>query len=63
MSPKGKTILIDGGEANQNILLPYLLARKIKTIDFLIISHFDSDHIRRFIRSNGDTSSQTNNYW
>lgn len=37
--------MIDGGEPEQNILIPYLLARKIKTIDYLIISHFDSDHV------------------
>ena len=45
VSPKGKTILIDGGEEDQNVLIPYLLARKIKTIDYLIISHFDLDHV------------------
>ena len=44
ISPKGKKILIDGGEADQNILIPYLLARKIKTLDYVIVSHFDSDH-------------------
>jgi len=40
---KGKTILIDGGEDN-DILLPYLLDKKIRQIDYIIISHFDSDH-------------------
>ena len=25
-------------------MVPYLLARKIKTIDYIIVSHFDSDH-------------------
>ena len=44
ISPKGKKILIDGGEEDQNILIPYLLARKIKKLDYIIISHFDSDH-------------------
>lgn len=44
VTPKGKKILIDGGETNQNILVPYLLARKIKTLDYVVISHFDSDH-------------------
>ena len=44
VTPKGKKILIDGGEAEQNILVPYLLARKIKTIDYVLVSHFDSDH-------------------
>ena len=40
---KDKTILIDGGEDN-NILLPYLLDIGIRKIDYIIISHFDSDH-------------------
>lgn len=44
ITPKGKKILIDGGETDQNILIPYLLARKIKTLDYVIVSHFDSDH-------------------
>lgn len=44
VTPKGNKILIDGGEPEQNILVPYLLARKIKTIDYVIVSHFDSDH-------------------
>ena len=43
MSPSGKNILVDTGE-EENIILEYLLDRKIKTIDYLIISHFDSDH-------------------
>ncbi len=40
----GKKILIDGGEPEQNILVPYLLARKIRRLDYVIVSHFDSDH-------------------
>lgn len=44
ITPKGRKILIDGGEAEQNILIPYLLARKVKTLDYVIVSHFDSDH-------------------
>lgn len=44
ITPHGRKILIDGGEAEKNILVPYLLARKIKTLDYVIISHFDSDH-------------------
>lgn len=49
---EGKNILIDGGgsefgsfDVGENILLPYLLDRRITTIDYLMISHFDSDHI------------------
>ena len=37
-------ILIDGGEGDNDIVLPYLLDRRITKIDYLIISHFDSDH-------------------
>ena len=51
-TPTGKNILIDGG-GNQNpdkydvgekVLLPYLLDRRIRKIDYIIISHFDADH-------------------
>ena len=48
----GKNIIIDGGEGNtekydygENVVLPYLLDREVKKIDYLIISHADSDHI------------------
>lgn len=48
----GKRILIDGGGATASnnfdvgnkTLLPYLLDRKIRTLDYIIVSHFDSDH-------------------
>ena len=49
---EGKNILIDGGgsefgnfDVGESILLPYLLDRRITAIDYLMISHFDSDHI------------------
>ncbi len=52
-TPENKNILIDGGgsefgnfDVGEKTLLPYLLARRITTIDYMIISHFDSDHIR-----------------
>ena len=50
-TPKGRTILIDGGgsenyKIGENILIPYLLNKKINKIDYLIISHFDTDHVR-----------------
>lgn len=48
ITPNDKKILIDGGEDN-NILVPYLLDRRIKNIDYVFISHFDSDHVGRFI--------------
>lgn len=53
ISYNGKNIIIDGGgstdknnNVGKNTLLPYLLDRKIKQIDYLIISHFDSDHVQ-----------------
>lgn len=46
-----KRILIDGGgsensdyDVGKNVLVPYLLDRKITVIDYMFISHFDSDH-------------------
>jgi len=44
VTPKGQNILIDGGE-EEDILLPYLLDRNIKKLDYILISHFDSDHV------------------
>lgn len=49
VTPKNKKILIDGGEGKTNILLPYLLDRRINRIDYIIISHFDSDHCNGLI--------------
>lgn len=45
----GKNIIIDGGnnqkyDYGKNVVVPYLLDRKIKKIDYLMVSHFDSDH-------------------
>ena len=50
VTPNNKKILIDGGgsenyDVGKNVLVPYLLARKIKSLDYAIISHFDTDHI------------------
>lgn len=45
VTPKNKKILIDGGEGKTDLLFSYLLDRRIKTIDYLIISHFDNDHV------------------
>lgn len=52
-TPKGKKILIDGGgsrdEESFNIgkqtLIPYLLNKGITKLDYILISHFDSDHV------------------
>lgn len=47
-----KNVLIDGGgsefgsfDVGESTLLPYLLDRGITKIDYMMISHFDSDHI------------------
>lgn len=48
-----KKILIDGGgsefgstfDVGEKTLLPYLLKKKIYKLDYVIISHFDSDHV------------------
>lgn len=52
-TPYRKNILIDGGgsefgnyDVGENILLPYLLDRRITKLDYIIISHFDSDHVK-----------------
>ncbi len=46
--------LIDGGGNNnfstgENIILPYLKSKGIQTIDFVFVSHNDSDHIKGII--------------
>lgn len=53
VTPKNKTILIDGGgsetsdfDVGKNTLLPYILDRGLNKIDTIIISHFDKDHCR-----------------
>ena len=52
-TPKGKKILIDSGgsesyDVGKNVLLPYLLDRGVTKIDYIIISHFDTDHYKGF---------------
>ncbi|MGM0445093.1 MAG: DNA internalization-related competence protein ComEC/Rec2 [Bacillota bacterium] len=44
--PNDKNILVDTGSINsvQNIVVPFLLSKRIRYLDYLIISHFDSDH-------------------
>ena len=51
-TPGNKTILIDGGgtefgdfDVGKNTLLPYILDRGYTSLDYVIISHFDTDHI------------------
>lgn len=50
-TPSQKTILIDGGgsetgsfDVGEKTLLPYLLDKGILKIDYMLITHFDSDH-------------------
>ncbi len=44
-TPLGKNILVDGGdEKSDNIVSNYLKKNKVKVIDILIATHFDSDH-------------------
>ena len=52
ITPQNKKILIDGGgstysnfDVGNQTLLPYLLNRRIKKLDIIIISHFDQDHV------------------
>ncbi|MBR3134186.1 MAG: DNA internalization-related competence protein ComEC/Rec2 [Clostridia bacterium] len=49
---KNKIVLIDGGgssnseyEIGKNIVIPSLLDKKIKKINYIIVSHFDTDHV------------------
>ena len=52
-TPKGKNILIDGGgsrdeaafDVGRQTLIPYLLNKGITKLDYILISHFDSDHV------------------
>ncbi|MBR3002412.1 MAG: ComEC/Rec2 family competence protein [Clostridia bacterium] len=52
-TPGNKTILIDGGgseigsfDVGKSTLIPYILDRGYTKIDYIIISHFDTDHVR-----------------
>ena len=47
-TPKGKTIMVDTGEQD-NTIVEYLLDRGIRKIDYLMISHFDTDHCGKTI--------------
>ena len=53
VTPYNNTILIDGGGSEsknynigKNTLLPYILDKGYTKIDYIIISHFDQDHVR-----------------
>ena len=52
----GKSILVDAGgskdeksfDVGKNTVFPYLLDRGIVSLDYVIVSHFDSDHCQGF---------------
>lgn len=49
-SPSGKTFLCDGGSTSVKSvgsyrILPFLKAEGVKTLDYMLISHMDQDHI------------------
>ena len=53
VTPQKKTFLIDGGgsknsnfDVGKQTLLPYLLNKGITTIDYMMPSHFDEDHVQ-----------------
>ena len=55
ITPTNKKILIDSGgsetgnfDVGKNTLVPYLLDREIISLDYICISHFDSDHCAGF---------------
>ncbi len=70
VTPNNKTILIDGGGSSSNefdlgksTLLPYILDRGYTKIDTVFISHFDQDHVRRFVIYNAKYNRQTYSNW
>lgn len=53
ITPMNKKILIDSGgsenyDVGKNILFPYLLDKGVTQIDYIMISHFDTDHCKGF---------------
>ena len=53
VTPTHQTMLVDSGgndnyDIGKNTLHPYLLNRGITTIDYIMISHFDTDHCKGF---------------
>ena len=68
VTPLNKTILVDGGgnessNVGKNILLPYLLDRRIRKLDYVFISHFDTDHVRWNIIFNGKYKNKAYYYY
>ena len=53
-----KVILIDSGgsaslnsnyDVGENVTLPYILNKKVLSLDYIMVSHFDADHVEGFI--------------
>lgn len=68
MTPRNYSILIDGGgndnyDVGKNTLLPYLLDRGITSIDYMIFSHFDTDHCNRTFLCYEKHKDKKYNYW
>ncbi len=70
ITPQNKTILVDGGgslndsfDVGKKTLIPYLLDKGYRTIDYVIISHFDQDHVRWNNYGIGRIKSKANNNW
>lgn len=70
VTPKNKTVLIDGGgslnpdfDVGKKTLLPYLLDRGYKSIDYIMISHFDQDHVGRIAKRYGRIKSEKCDYF
>ncbi len=52
VTPKNKTVLIDGGgsiasdfDVGKKTVIPYLLDRGYTKLDYIMVSHFDLDHV------------------
>lgn len=68
--PKGKRMLIDGGglhedrfDIGKNVLAPFLWKKKIRHIDYLVLTHADPDHLKglNFIASHFSIGQFWNN--
>ena len=60
-------LLIDGGgdeeyDVGKNVVIPYLLSKKVDTIDYMMVSHFDTDHVRRLYKCCQKIKSKKHNY-
>lgn len=46
-SPSGKTLLFDGGDNGKGsaVVVPFLQAAGIDTLDYIVVSHYHADHI------------------